>query len=432
MLGAFPLEHPMPNRFVLAAAFILVLVTVAPAQCIGDDNLVGPPGVPCCFPIAPLLPQFPSMLLSSSGACLLDCGVESSWPTSVFFTAPLQFFPDLYICQIAVGPPTPVPPSLAVLKYARTWMEAPGSGPRQVWRFLLNTDLVYSPAGAGASPCPTPACAGLSLNPPRPVHFMGHVDYAYDCNANAWSMCFSLTHLCGYFMHGPSSARPLPAAQAHADRSFAFVGPAPFTFGATPGMIGFLSADSQRSDHIDLNASPITWDCLREHAIAGSLCGGGPGTCPCTTSTSPGPLWSNFVVGFSEFCIGTVVSTYLPIPLPPYLPNGTAYLSLGAFGGAPGTFPGTRKVESWLGLTGSADPCQSQFFSLPFHVVHGVATYGDTPGTTFPNSNGTSATTDRFLDLENMLIPNSSAPGGAQMGIGSLFISSQVWGVCLV
>ena len=372
------------------------------------------------------------MLIPSETACLLSCGTPTQTPVQVFFTQPVPFLCDLYISQIVMAPPTPVNPTLVVMKYARTWTEAGGSGPRQVWRFLINVDLVFNPTGAGASPCPIPPCASLATPPARPVNFMGHIDYAYDCTNNAWSTCYSLIHFCGYFMHGPSSQRPLPPALAHQDRAYAFAGPAPFVFGPTPGPFGFLSADSQRSTSIDLNASPIVWSCASEHAIGSSLCGGGTAPCPCALSSSTGPLWSQFAIGWNVFCHSNFVSTFVAVPLPPYLPSGMGYMSLGSFGGAPGTFPGPRKIDSWIGLATAADPCPSQFFSLPFHIVHGVSHYGGDPGTTFLNDNGISVTTDRFFDFENMLIPNPTVPGGATLGIGSLFISSQVWGVCLV
>jgi hypothetical protein len=422
----------MSSRLFVAPLLLVLVVGGAPAQCIGDDNLVGPPGVPCCFPVGPVLPVFPSAFVPSTGACLMNCGVESQFPVGVFFTQPFQFFSDLWLCQLVIAPPLPAPPGLVLMKYARTWTEAGGGGPRQVWRFMINIDVVFSSTGAGPSPCPMPPCADLTMVPPRPVNYMGHIDYAYDCSANVWDVCYSLVHLCGYFMHGPQSTRPLPGAFAHPDRTYALAGPAPFVFGPTTGPIGFLAADSQRSTEIDLNAFPILWDSKREHAIAASLCGGSVAPCPCAGSGPTGTMWSSFTIGWSEFCIFTSVSNFIPAPLPPYLPTGMGHLALGTFGGPPGTFPGTRQLETWIGLAASADPCPTQFFSFPFHLVHGVSHHSGDLGTTFPNSNATSVTTDKFIDFENMLIPNGSAAGGASIGIGSLFISTQVWGVCLV
>lgn len=411
---------------------VMMLAATLGAQCIGDDNMVGPPGVPCCFSTTPLLPSFPALPIASQRACLLSCGVENQSPLPAFFTAPTPLFCDLFVSQIFLGPPLPAAGSLVVMKYSRTWMENSSNGPRQVWRFLINTDIVFAAGGAGASPCPMPPCAQVTITPARPVHFIGNFDYAYECNTNSWGAWFTLVHYCGYFMHGPSSQRPLPAALSHNDRMYAIAGPVPFTFGATTFPFGFMSADSQRTTDIDLNAIPLLWDCKRENAIAGSLCGSVTAFCPCApTSTTSGPLWGGFAIGWSVICNANALSSLVPVTMNPYLPTGMGILGLGTFSGPAGAFPGTREVEAWIGLASGPDPCGTTF-SLPFHIVTGTSHHSGDPGTTFPNDSFISVTTDRFFDFQNMLIPNPSAPGGMQMGIGSLFGSSQVWGVCLL
>jgi hypothetical protein len=190
-----------------AIALVALLVVAAPAttaQCNIDDNLLAPPGTPCCSPGQAILPSFPPLSFPSRGACPLDCSVESTWPATVAFTAPFAIFTELFVCQMSViGAPTPTNPAIVAMKYARTWMEFPTGRSRQVWRFLVNTDVTYSPVGACPAPWPVPACANVTSNPPRPVHFMGHVDYAFDCMNGTCDACFSLTHRCGFFMHAP-------------------------------------------------------------------------------------------------------------------------------------------------------------------------------------------------------------------------------------
>lgn len=404
----------------------------ASSQCFGDDGLTPPAPVICCLPTQPILPPFPGFFLPGRGGCILDCAVESQWSASMFMAPPMPIFCDLYVTQMAISSTsTPTVTSLLVMKYARTWTETYTGGMRQVWRFLVNTDLLYNPVGAGPTPCPVPPCSGLSLGFQLPVHFIGNVDYAQDCSNGNWSVMWTLTHHCGAFMHAPSTQRPLPTPFDHANRAYAFAGPAPFTFGPTSQMIGFLSADTTRTTTIDLRANPPIWLCYPEDAVVGSLSGGSVTPCPCSSSSSSGTMWNSFAIGCSIFCQGNVVSTFIPIPSPPLLPQGMGLLQLGTFSGAAGSFPGTREVEAWVGIAASPDPCPAFGFTLPFHIVVGVSHHAGDLGTTFPNQNSVSITTDKHIDLENMLIPNPNVPLGLFVGIGSIFVSSRIWSMSL-
>ena len=107
----------------MRATIFVLLVSCASTtlgQCIGDDNMVPPPGTPCCTFATPALPSFPALPVASQGACLLSCSVEASWPFQVFFTAPTQVFCDFFVSQMFAGPPTPTSGGLVVMKYART------------------------------------------------------------------------------------------------------------------------------------------------------------------------------------------------------------------------------------------------------------------------------------------------------------------------
>jgi len=59
--------------------------------------------------------------------------------------------------------------------------------------------------------------------------------------------------------------------------------------------------------------------------------------------------------------------------------------------------------------------------------VRGVSTHQGVLGQTFPDFAGVSILTDKFLDLENVLIPMGGVPNGLLIGIGSLSVSTQVW-----
>src|SRR5262249_12258407 len=113
--------------------------------------------------------------------------------------------------------------------YSRTWQESAKIGmithKFQVWRFLLNGDLVNT-ADAGDSPCPVPPCAKDF----KAVHFWGYIDYAYDFVTAAYSTAWTLNHECDMIHHIEGQPRGTKSGtdpvSYHPDRSYAFVGPA--------------------------------------------------------------------------------------------------------------------------------------------------------------------------------------------------------------
>lgn len=415
---------------------VMALPITASAQivgaCLGDDGTLVPGA--CCVPVVPVLPPFPGAQIPSRGACLLNCALEQSWGGTVLLGQPMPIFCDLYVTQFTVvGGPTPINTSLVVMKYARTWTEFTPIAARQVWRFLVNTDVTYVPTAVSVSPCPIPPCSGITIGLNLPVHFTGSIEYALDCFTGQWSTAFNLTHLCGTFNHSPGSTRPLPPPFDHAERTYCFAGPAPFVFAPNAPMAGPFIGDQTRSTQMDLTVFPPLWNCMSENMVFGGGLNPVFQGCPCSNPAAPSvPSWTNYNAVFDYGCApGTPVGIFNSVPIGGALPTGLASMSIGRYAGPAGSFPGTRSIDLWIGVASAPDLCPLPGLSLPFHIVHGVSHQQGDFGTTFPNVTGASVTTDKFLDFENMLIPNGGVPTGAFMGIGSLFVSTQVWSLNL-
>lgn len=408
-------------RMLVVVAMAFVFAAPAKAQCLGDDQLFLPGG--CCVPVFPVVPSFPGAAVASDGACFFNCAVQSTWPNTILLAPPFQLLSDLWISNITVvSTLTPSTTGILVMKYARTWAEPTASGViRQVWRFLVNCDLNLIPPASSPSPCPVPSCVATGL----PVHFIGSVDYAFDCGTNVWQTAINLTHHTGAYMHGGSSQRPLSAPFDHPDYAYAFVGPAPFIFGPTTPLAGPVVGETQRSTNIDLLTSPLVWTTFNEITAGNGFLIPAGTNCPGANTSFPiFPGWTDYQLSFDYTCFtGIPPWLFTPIPLPPLLPTGISAMSLGVYNSPLGAFPGPREVETWIGLAIAQDPCPISSFSLPFHIVNGVSTHG--AGIAFPFN--VTIPTDKFIDLQNMMIPNGSAPHGVMIGIGSVFASTQHW-----
>lgn len=408
--------------FVALVALVASPVTAQWGLCPGDDGL-SIPGT-CCIPAFPGLPALPGIQMPVSACTWNNCTPVATWTNTVLVSPPFQVFSDLWVGNLTiVAGPVQTNTGLLVMKYARTWMEANPVAVRQVWRFIVNCDANFVLSTASTSPVPTPPCAFAGV----PVHLIGHIDYALDCFSGQWSEIVSLTHMCGAFMHGPGSQSPLSPPFDHPDFAYSFVGPAPFFFGPTTPMAGPIIGESQRSTQINLNA--FMWQTMAELPIFGGFLNPAGGGCPGAPVGSFAG-WTDYNCGFGFGCSSAFGFNFNPVPLPPLLPTGLSAMSLGTFGHGPLTFASTKEVEVWLGVVAAQDPCPSSGFNLPFHIVTGVSTHGGTnPGIGFPQWSGVGISTDKWIDLQNMLIPNSSAPMGLMLGIGSVFAGSQMWNI---
>src|SRR5262249_28503243 len=106
-------------------------------------------------------------------------------------------------------------------QYSRTWGETQGF---QVWRFLVNGDLVPSPfllSRYGRNACAVAPCAAANQNH---IHVSGFVDYALACGSGRFDVALALGHECDRYEHS-GTARP---GTFHPTRAYAWVAPADF------------------------------------------------------------------------------------------------------------------------------------------------------------------------------------------------------------
>jgi hypothetical protein len=344
------------------------------------------------------------------------------FPQTITLGSPTPVFPDIYIIGLGINGTVNINPTVMIAKYARTWREVSPLGVvgRQVWRFLVNADVMYQlPAGA-TSPCPYPKVAFLQ----KPCHFIGSVDYSRDCLTGTWSASVNLTYLCGDFMHPTFSVNPI-TPNPNLDHMYSFVGPLPFLWGFGAPPAGSSIADSVRADNYNLGVSPLLWQPLSEVPTApGGILANVTQYCACLDPSGPSvPRWYQQKLNFQYGCIPTA-NSWSAIPWAPLMPTGLSAFPLGTWAVPAGTFPGAETVSLYMGAATAPDPCVAGF---PFHLVTGVGTTGgdlaivDT--LTFP---GGPVTTTDFLDLENMLVLIGGPPYVA-IGIGGLFLSSELW-----
>lgn len=385
----------------------------------------------CCTIPTPTLPAPPAITMLSNWGVISGCNVTSNQICTVVLGAPSYFECDYAIIPITVLGLSTMPPSSGILlaKYARTWMEPDGSGALvNVWRFMLNTDLVMTPTAG----CPAGACLPPSTGAPwfKPAHFVGHVDYTCQVNTagvTTWNAAFSLSHLPGCFQHAFFSTCPIPALAA-SNRSYHLVGPAPFNFAPVPAAQGPLIGDSQRSS--TLFFVPFFYFCHGEtDAVTGGSVSTVTNNCFCSTSSSP--LWAhqNFTASYNCGGFPTNLQS-IPVGGTPLAPTGFATLRLGAWVGG-GNFPGTRELVVHVGVLSTNFTCSPVLF--PLSIVTGVSTSFGPGGTLFSIPGTPPITATVFMDLQNMLplslITASSSIGTP--GLGSLFASDHIISVNL-
>jgi hypothetical protein len=349
----------------LALAGALSLSTHAAAQCPSPDRL---DGGPCCTIVKARIPALRQFSHPSLDLCWRDCNLEQVMESIACWDKPMA---------VGVATPTGVAKDCGRftirlrlkntaglvkwrgrlgMTYARTWMEAaPGGALYQVWRFLLNGDLIPMPA-AGPIPCPVPPCAPAHMNR---VRYTGYIDYAKDCATNQFSHAWMLTHACDLIDHHPGFPR---AGAFHPDRSYTFVGP---SAGFAPGPfqpieVGGSMFEDVRRLNLPVAGSGLPLTCEYEERInfgtqllqQGCLCG-----------APPTPQWANLDLSLAGVC-GTSITT---VPHGPFLPG---YLTMGIGSWTiPGVFPGVERLRWNVADYDYLDPCtlltrQEVFFGV--------------------------------------------------------------------
>src|SRR5688572_28639846 len=152
------------KAFLATALTVGALATSTLAQCPNPDLLdCGP----CCTIAQPNMPKFPAFQQTSLDICWKDCNVDNVINLNAQWTAPLQGIGftgvancGVYNSKLRLRNAAGVIAWSGDLRmhYSRTWLETGANTNFQVWRFLVNGDLVPTTA-AGGMPCPVPPCA---------------------------------------------------------------------------------------------------------------------------------------------------------------------------------------------------------------------------------------------------------------------------------
>jgi len=272
---------------------LLSFAALASAQCPLPDRLDGPPGS-CCTVTAEQLPVFPAFQLGSMGICWKDCGIDQVAIVKADWTAPTPAPPlpggspfcSVYYSKLKLYDTSGNLIWSGVMRmwYARTWGEIGTSGAvDQVWRFLVNGDLVPTSA-AGSPPCPVPPCAASFGNR---VRFTGYIDYCMDCSTpppNSFSYAWMLNHECDRLDHRAGYGR---AGTFHKNRSYTFVGPSA-GFVPNPSLpveAGPILAEDVRVIDLPIPA-PLIGQCYFEEPLLGGTITPQTQICLCKPSSS--------------------------------------------------------------------------------------------------------------------------------------------------
>ncbi|MFN0006834.1 MAG: hypothetical protein ACKVXR_02910 [Planctomycetota bacterium] len=284
-------------------SFVLVgmLAIAAPraqAQC-GPDGIAGGP---CCTPAVANIPPIPAMQIDCRSICFNGCNVSQQFLDCVNLGPHVPAMSggaiqcgvyDLRFRVKLCGTPTFLWNGVLKAFYSRTWNEFPvvGATPIQVWRFVVNGDLLPTTALTGI--CRKPSCNPTYTR----IYFSGYMDYALDCSTNTWSVSFAISHECDAIHHPPGSARP---GAFHPTRSFSIVGPG----------TGFVPASTGPRSDGAITSGAVRWNpwtpapaigCLHDEPVTGGFLATND-FCFCVAA---GPLqYANTMVNASSGILG--------------------------------------------------------------------------------------------------------------------------------
>lgn len=417
-------------RIFLSLAFAMAILVPAQGQGLcffGDDGF----NLGCCAAPAPALPPFPGIQQQAAWGCFNNCNVQQL--NALVQVAP----PNVILCDFAVSNITITLTNAAgvvlgslsgplFMKYSRTWREPTAIGGRQVWRWLVNTDLSWLSPAIVLNPCIPPEVGAPFLTT---VHMDGHIDYACDpFAAVGFNTIISLNRLPGCIQFGPLSQQPIPAL-AGTNSSFHLVGPAPFAFVPVPEPQGGMIAEAVRPSR--LNWAPFSYNCVTEEEMVQGAINTVSADCLCTT-INPGPWRHQQIVG--TVCCNGITSSFNPIAIPA-LPLTTGFVtrSLGTWPAAAGPFAAGRNLFMYFGVLQFTDLCVPAPGIFSIHAVAGVATTNH-PVSLFPGPVGAGCGVgipiiqSAAIDLQN-LIPLVQAAGTLVNlpGYGALSVSTLVF-----
>jgi hypothetical protein len=337
---------PVGSRIAAGFFFVLALSPALHAQCPLPDGL---DGGPCCATTAVKLPPFPKFTQKSLGICWLDCKIDQVKSYNARWTQPMPvFYSSNPACawfnarlQLYVGVTLHWQGALN-FTYSRTWFESAPTTRYQVWRFLLNGDLLPT-AAAGLPPCPVPKCAPLNGNR---VRFTGYIDYALDCTTGAFSFAWMLTHVCDFIDHDPAFPR---GGAFHPDRAYTFVGPG---VGFVPGPVqpietGPMTFEALRKFDVPPPGTVGPVNCAFEEKLANGSINPLQQLCLCSPNGTTAQ-WSQAFLQANGGC-GSFAQT---------IPGTVSFLSMGI--GAwtnPNVYPGPQPLRWNFGFYDTFDAC---------------------------------------------------------------------------
>ncbi|MBI1849199.1 MAG: hypothetical protein HYR85_02535 [Planctomycetes bacterium] len=363
--------------FSLALLFAVAGVSPALAQnCPQPDGLdPGPPPVNCCAPAQLNLPQFPAVSQGMKYICFDSCNatLQPNLCVDIGAPQPVQqggaIICGIYLIRYQIktcNPANPIVLWTGTMRahYSRTWGAAAGAAPdTQVWRFLLNGDLVPSQAllAHANNTCVVAPCRAAFNNR---IHVWGYIDYALDCNNGRFQAAWGLNHGCDYSEHSPGSARP---GAFHPTRSYTWLGPtAGFVINSSTlqPSVGALTQDSVRLNR--WAAAPAI--CVVREPAQGSIDPTLP-FCPCSGPIAgPAQYLQSFFRGQ-----GVCNTNWQPLP---NAPIPFMQKRIGSWTN-PAVFPGTQELLFDEGFLQWVDGCMPGLVSTQY--VKGVETIGGFP-----------------------------------------------------
>jgi len=355
----------------------------ARAQCMPDllDSL------PCCMPISAQLPVFPAITQSSKFICFRDCATQLNANLCVTIAAPNPVNAGGPVCGVYAinfkvktcgGAGQTLWQGTLRAHYARNWQEIDQlAHTHGVWRFLLNGDLKASAFlqanAAWGNPNVRPGCYG-NFNA---IYVSGYVDYAFDCNNNAWTAAWAVNHDCDSIHHPAGS--PRAGGAFHPNRSWTFLGPGANFFVDpvnTPTASGSGSGESMRWN--DWSTTPGI--CRTEEAASAQLFSLGS-YCPCSTNPGAPAQYDDTSVTVVGAC-GSFSRSHLPPPVPLFQKRIGRWQN-------PVVFPGIEDLCLAMGDMDASNGCNLLFSTENYEGVVTLGgnlamTYSGTPlGRTF-------------------------------------------------
>ncbi|MFN0007835.1 MAG: hypothetical protein ACKVXR_07995 [Planctomycetota bacterium] len=333
----------LPRRFGSLALFAILALAAPPAQAqvCAPDGLTGP----CCALATANIPAIPALQLDCRSICFNGCNVSQQFLDCVNLGAlvpatsggvTLCGVYDLRFRVKTCGTANFLWNGVLKAHYTRTWQEIPavGANPLQVWRFVVNGDLLPT-ALLPTGPCRKPSCTSNYTR----VYFSGHMDYAFDCASGVWSVAFAITHGCDGVHHQPGTVRP---GVFHASRSFSIVGPGS-TF--VPAVTGPRSDGQVTGEGFRWNNWPASPACTFEEPAGGGFFATTE-SCFCTAG---GPnQYISTMVDIRGACNSHAISN---------TPFGTYTQKRIGSWTAPGTFPGLEFALFDFGWLTYANGC---------------------------------------------------------------------------